>query len=183
MRKRPLTDEEKALWETEMQAAKPLPAAERVPKKTPTKKIIVKPQHLLPQLPTTNSQFPLAIGEYAGVDKNTAERFRKGERPIDATLDLHGMTKEAAHRSLTRFIHQEIRRESRNLLVITGKGQKNAVQSDGSHGILRSSLPAWLAEPALRGFILALEVAKPRHGGTGAYYILLKRKREIHDDR
>lgn len=108
------------------------------------------------------------LGDYSGIDLNTAERFRKGNAPIDAKLDLHGMTSEKAHYALIGFIERQAKLEKRRLLVITGKGS----------GILRDSLPRWLSAPGINNLILAFDVAQQKHGGAGAYYILLKRKRK-----
>jgi len=43
--------------------------------------------------------------------------------------------------------------------------------------VLKSALPRWLNEAPLRPFVLALSEARPEHGGTGALYVLLKRRR------
>lgn len=118
---------------------------------------------------------PLMMGGYAGIDRNTAQRFRKGELVLDGTIDLHGMSREKAHHVVSEFIHAHYTRGSRCLLAITGKGLKKNVE--GEVGILREMLPQWLAEPGLRPLVLAFDVAKPKHGGVGAYYILLRRKR------
>ncbi|WP_425459704.1 Smr/MutS family protein [Hankyongella ginsenosidimutans] len=45
-------------------------------------------------------------------------------------------------------------------------------------GILRAALPQWLETPALRPFVAALRPAHPRHGGAGAWYVILRRVRE-----
>ena len=119
----------------------------------------------------------LATGSYAGIDRNTAERLRKGKLPIDGRLDLHGFTREEAHGLLDSFIKSHAERGSRCLLVITGKGIRKDVESGLGRGILREMLPGWLAADALRRLILAFDVAQPKHGGTGAFYVLLKRKR------
>lgn len=121
---------------------------------------------------------PLTAGAYAGIDRSTAERFKKGDYPIDATLDLHGMTREKAHKALLNFLHRSFEKQARCLLVITGKGKPQAGR-DAPHdaGVLRTLVPRWLAEPELKSRILAIEVARPKHGGSGAYYLLLRRKR------
>ena len=115
------------------------------------------------------------LATYAGIDRNTAERFRKGEMAMDGTIDLHGMSREKAHVALSGFIRHHYDRGSRCLLAITGKGFRQ--NGEQGRGILREMLPQWLAEPGLRGIILAFDVAKPKHGGSGAYYILLRRAR------
>jgi DNA-nicking Smr family endonuclease len=58
------------------------------------------------------------------------------------------------------------------LLIVTGKGARG-----GGEGVLRQALPRWLNMPDLRERVLAFASAHPRHGGAGAFYILLKRRR------
>ncbi|WP_337996403.1 Smr/MutS family protein [Oleispirillum naphthae] len=115
----------------------------------------------------------LTHGSTAGVDKRTAERFKKGDMEIEARIDLHGLTREAAHIALTRFIQGSAAARRRMVLVITGKGR----QSGEGEGILRAEVPRWLNEPALRPLVLSFSYAQPRHGGEGALYVFLKRER------
>ena len=58
------------------------------------------------------------------------------------------------------------------MLVITGRG----LGPNGS-GVLKSAVPRWLSEAGLRRRILAVAAAQPRHGGAGALYLLLRRRR------
>lgn len=92
--------------------------------------------------------------------------------PIEARLDLHGMTQDEAHRALTRFILRMHEAGRRAVLIVTGKGTRE----DGG-GVLRRAVPRWLAEPACRAVILAVSEAQPQHGGGGALYVLVRRKR------
>lgn len=179
--RRILTEEEKRLWELVAKTAQPLHSGEPeviAPKAEPKHRITVTPREYTPAHPLmTRGEAPLSTGAYAGIDRNTAERFRKGETPFDGTLDLHGLTREKAHRALGSFLHSHYDRGSRCLLVITGKGLRKDMQQGTGHGILREMLPVWLSEPGLRAMVLALDVAKQKHGGSGAYYILLRRRR------
>jgi DNA-nicking Smr family endonuclease len=123
---------------------------------------------------------PLASG-FAGVDRATAERLKRGQHRIEAQLDLHGMTQAAAHRALTGFVAASREAGRRCVLVITGRGLPPGY-SDGSPGgeepgILRRAVPRWLDEPELRPHLLAIAPAQPRHGGAGALYLLLRRRR------
>jgi len=116
---------------------------------------------------------PLVPGSRGGLDKRLAQRFKRGALAIEARLDLHGLTQAAAHRSLEAFIRASIAAERRMVLVITGQGRR----SEEEGGVLRRSVPRWLAEPALREAVVAITAAQPRDGGGGALYVLLKRKR------
>jgi len=118
----------------------------------------------------------LQPGTIAGVDRATAERLRRGALTVDGRLDLHGLTQPEAHAALDRFIAGSAARGRRCLLVITGKGLGDG--SDASRrGVLRQAVPRWLNEAPNRALILAVMPAQPKHGGAGALYVLLKRKR------
>lgn len=116
---------------------------------------------------------PLSADAFAGVDRRTVERMRRGKMPIDARLDLHGSYQDAAQAELNAFISSCAATGCRTVLVITGKG---SVREGG--GILRRRLPDWLNQPACRPHVLAFATARPEHGGSGAFYVLLRRRRE-----
>lgn len=107
-------------------------------------------------------------GNFAGLDRASADRLRRGRYPIEARLDLHGMTQEEAHRALKGFVAGSRRLGRRVVLVITGHGRS-------SGGVLKSAVPRWLNEPDLRPHVLALTPARPRDGGSGALYLLLRK--------
>jgi len=125
---------------------------------------------------------PMRAAETPGnrMDRKNFERLRKGKIKPDARLDLHGMTAAQAHSELTGFIYRCHAAGKRLALVITGKG--NTVREEVGimptrQGILRHSLPHWLDSPHLRPMILEITPAHARHGGGGAYYVYLRRKR------
>lgn len=117
---------------------------------------------------------------FAGIDKRTADRFRKGEMPIDAVIDLHGHTLDAAFRLLERALTRAVSGGQRCLLVITGKGVERG-EMDGfmpsGRGVLRDLVPRWLADPINRDRVLSVTSASHRHGGGGAFYVLIRRRR------
>ena len=115
----------------------------------------------------------LAHGRTAGVDRRQAERLSRGRLTVEATLDLHGLTQAAARERLDVFIAAQSEAGRRCVLVITGKG---LMKEDG--GILRQQVPRWLNQSPNRGRVLAFDYAQPKHGGMGALYVLLKRRRE-----
>lgn len=102
------------------------------------------------------------------LERRTERRLRQGEVVPEASLDLHGMTQEKAYAALNAFLVSSLRGRKKLVLVITGKGQCG-------DSILRANLPRWCAEPNLAAHILTLRPAAPRHGGTGAWYIMLRR--------
>jgi DNA-nicking Smr family endonuclease len=104
----------------------------------------------------------------AGIDRATAERLKRGRYPLAARLDLHGMTQEEAHRALAHFLAHSRTAGRRGVLVITGHGRS-------SGGVLKAAVPRWLDEPGLREHVLALAPARPKDGGAGALYLLLRR--------
>ena len=114
----------------------------------------------------------LKPGVSPGVDRRTAEKHRRGRLPVEARLDLHGLTQEEAHRALERFLPHAQESGCRSVLVITGKGS-----ADGTRGVLKESVPRWLNQPPLRALILSFSWAQPKDGGTGALYVLLRRPR------
>lgn len=181
-RTRLVTNDEARLWRETMRGTKPLPG--RLPDEEPASPLLVPEPVLLAPPPTplalprpprpapaAAGQPQLDHGRTPGVDKNTAERLRKGAMAIEAVIDLHGLTQDMAHATLSRFVITSAERGRRCLLVITGKGSREGA------GVLRSQVPRWLNEPALRGAVLAFAYAQPKHGGQGALYVLLKRRR------
>jgi DNA-nicking Smr family endonuclease len=120
------------------------------------------------QQPTVGELPPL--DRLAGVDRATAERLKRGRRPVEASLDLHGLTQAEAHRALAAFIAGSRAAGRRCVLVVTGHGRL-------SGGVLKAAVPRWLEEPDLRRDVLAIAPARPQHGGHGALYVLLRRSR------
>lgn len=188
-RRRVVSSEEAKLWREAMRGAKmfahqkaavadepPVATPARPPESAAAPALPVpKPTVYRPPVPPPalhDANVPLLDHRRSpGLDKSTAGRFAKGMMEIEATIDLHGLTQPVAHAALTRFVGGSADLGRRCLLVITGKGNR-----EGS-GILRTEVPRWLNEPGLRGQILAFTHAQPKHGGTGALYVLLKRRR------
>ena len=106
----------------------------------------------------------------AEVDRRIFQRLQKGQYPISARLDLHGMTLDAAHAALTSFILREQARGTRCALIITGRGRH-------SEGVIKTMTPRWLDTPPLAGRVLGCTTARLAHGGDGALYVLLRRAR------
>jgi DNA-nicking Smr family endonuclease len=111
-------------------------------------------------------------GALPAIDRRTAERLRRGQIAIEATLDLHGFTQDEAFVAIQTFLAESVQAARRCLLVVTGKGTAR----DGG-GVLRSAVPRWLTEGVHREHLIGIAVAYPQHGGEGALYVLLRRQR------
>lgn len=142
--------------------AKPAPGAELAP---------IAPQR--PRPPTDD-----------GLDGSWAKRLRAGTLRPDGSIDLHGMTREAARGALHESLQRLAAAGARVLLVVTGKGgAPGPAPADlmapgrAPRGAIRAELPRWLAEPRIAPLILSVKPAHPRHGGSGAVYVILRRRR------
>ena len=129
---------------------------------------------LPPQRPiSTPLKKPLSShGHYAlpyDIEPNRKRRLSRERDRIEALLDLHNMTSEAAHLSLMRFLEQAYACDLRAVLVITGKGL-------GGDGVLKRLTPHWLADPELAHIVAGVSPAHAKHGGSGALYVALKRR-------
>lgn len=159
-------------------AAKPAPAPERA--KPSPKASQAKPALPAPARPRRAPCGPeLSTGAAPGVDKRLADRLRRGQLPIDARIDLHGMSQAEARAALEDFVVASRHGGRRCVLVITGKGGSRGTDDYGRPrpGVLRDAVPKWLNTASMRPHILSFAQAQPRHGGGGALYILLKRLR------
>ena len=157
-----------------------VPALTPEPLAKPLRRVRPKPQAAISHPPGPMTAPPpvfvpipldLSPGVTPGLDRRTAVRLRRGRLPVEARLDLHGMSQVEAHIALTGFIESAANRGRRCVLIITGKGVRG-------EGVLRRSVPRWLNDERLRPYLLAIENAQPEDGGHGALYILLRRQRE-----
>ncbi len=121
----------------------------------------------------------------ADFERKAVRRIRSGRIEIEARLDLHGMRQDEAHRALRSFLGGCQGRGLRWVLVITGKGRAPdrddtagmPFYASDERGVLRRSVPRWLAEPDLRPLVVSYTAAALHHGGEGALYIQLRTPR------
>lgn len=170
-----------ALWAAVTRDVKPLKG--RKSPKLPTPKHSQKTSHP-PRVVEHVSLPPKTPKQPQGneVDRNTLRRFKRGEMALDARLDLHGMNQGEAHEALKRFILSSYAAGHRCVIVITGKGRTGKTSDeffDYEPGVLKRRVPEWLDDPSLKPYILQISDAQPRHGGAGALYVLLRRKRDV----
>ncbi|MEQ8166439.1 MAG: Smr/MutS family protein [Alphaproteobacteria bacterium] len=128
------------------------------------------PQAASPAEPGPGPQ-DLRDARAAGLDKRTEMRLRRGLMAIEDEIDLHGLSRAEAAPRLADFLAESEGRGLRLVLVITGRGRL------GEGGVLRRELPGWLGQAPNRRRVLAFVPARPQHGGDGAFYVLLRRRR------
>lgn len=111
------------------------------------------------------------------MDYKSFKKMKRGKSTPEATFDLHGMTVAQAHSALIHFLMTSYSRNMRLVLVITGKGkfQKDTGPIPRQVGILRHQVPQWLRMPPLRDKVLQVSEAHGKHGGSGAYYVYLRK--------
>lgn len=178
-RRRVVTPDEARIWRAITKDVAPLPgrdagAEDEVPAAPPPPEPAVTVRWEPPPAPPPppKRELPdLSHGQTPGLDRRSAERMKKGEMVIDGRLDLHGLSQDLAHAELLAFIGRAWHAGRRCVLVITGKGTR-----EGS-GVLRANVPRWLNQAPLRDRILGFSHARPQHGGEGALYVLIRRKR------
>lgn len=173
----PKASSDSALWQRAMRNVKRIapPAARAVPPAVPSAAVSPPARPGPPPLPPAPSLPLLTCDRFAGIDRANAERLKRGKHPIDARLDLHGLTQAEAHRALARFIREAQADGKRCVLVITGRGMPKG--PNRVSGVLRAAVPRWLNEPEFRPYLLAIATAQPRDGGVGALYVMLRRTR------
>jgi DNA-nicking Smr family endonuclease len=183
-RGRPLTKDEHDLWKGVTRAIKPLRksaskavagrAEIEAPDKPAKKTVKTKPPAPLPPPPVKPAVRPKGPPPLAPLDRRSRQKIARGATAIDARIDLHGMTQAEAHATLARFLRAAQSKGGRTVLVITGKG---TFGRDGERGVLKRQVPHWLALADLRDIVLGFEDAAIGHGGEGALYVRLRKKR------
>jgi DNA-nicking Smr family endonuclease len=203
-RKRSLSDEERDLWQKVTDSIAPLKKLRRLKKAAPAPDI--PPAEPMPELaaiqpppPPPKRVKPLkaaapeppkpppkpALTPLAPIEPRVRRRIARGSVPIEARIDLHGLTQHDAHGALRGFIIGSRARGLKLVLVITGKGRRPSDDTGGydifqvhERGVLRRLVPQWLGLPDMRDHVVGYEEAHLAHGGAGAIYVRLRSMRK-----
>ncbi len=190
-RRRGLSSEERTLWATVARTAVPLRADEAILPEPPPS--VPMPEEMLaatpPPAPAAPGRAALAKPlplplPLSPIERRTLNRVARGILAIDGRIDLHGLTQNDAHHRLRAFLTGAQARGAKLVLVITGKGRGEGGLTHQSHfgemerGVLRRRVPQWLAEPGLRDIVIGFEEAHRSHGGGGALYVRIRKRRE-----
>ncbi|WP_248304568.1 Smr/MutS family protein [Breoghania sp. L-A4] len=190
-RKRALSAEEHTLWKRVTETLKPLPGDTRV--RAVGKQALAKDKPAAvaaktPEKPKATTALagrlvapPLkktapAAPSPGALDRRMLQRLVRGRTAIDGRIDLHGLTQSEAHGRLHSYLAGAQARGHKVVLVITGKG------GDGydGRGVLRRMVPHWLQLPQFRDLVNGFEEAHASHGGSGALYVRIRRRKPPH---
>jgi DNA-nicking Smr family endonuclease len=107
------------------------------------------------------------------VQNGVFRKLKQGRYEAEARLDLHRMTAAIARKEIFEFVEESSHLGLRSVLVIHGKGESKAEKERSS--ILKGCVDHWLRQLDI---VQAFHSAQPRHGGTGAAYVLLRKSEE-----
>jgi DNA-nicking Smr family endonuclease len=120
---------------------------------------------------------PKREGSHNTLDASWDRRLSRGLVSPESSIDLHGHSLASAHHRLDLGLEQAIAQGDRVLLLVTGKPPRADSERPHARGAIRAAVGDWLAGSRHAGAIAAVRGAHPRHGGSGALYIVLRRPR------
>ena len=175
---RRLNAEERALWEKVVASVRPIhspgaaaPAKHEAPTAPPPPSPAPR-QRPRPAPPPR----PATTGPGVTLDSSWDRRLGRGLVQPDITVDLHGHNLATAYHLLDLKLEQALAMGARVMLLITGKPPSDHVRPV-ARGAIRAAVGDWLGASRHAGDIAAVRNAHPRHGGAGALYIILRRRK------
>lgn len=155
-------------------------AVEGVVPLSPSNRVLHKQQRRAPyRAPKSSQHHPdaltdhgageIALSEFTrdGISRMTLRKLRRGEFPVQDSLDLHGLKIDEARGLLVQFLHEATGQGLRCICIIHGKGW----QPGGGEGILKTRTRHWLTRC---NEVLAFCEAPFNRGGGGAVWVLLR---------
>jgi DNA-nicking Smr family endonuclease len=134
-----------------------------------------KPARTVPAVSPARRNSEVGAIVEAPFDRDIDRALSRGKRLPEAKLDLHGMTLSAAEQAVAEFLAQSREQGRRIVLIVTGKG----LRLDGGRvlgGRIRAEFLGWLDRADNRTRVAGVRAAHVRHGGSGAFYVLLRRR-------
>jgi DNA-nicking Smr family endonuclease len=178
-RRRPLSEEDIALWEAVRHSVTPLKRPRRA--KPVAAPLATKPAALAPDVvaeparPASSAPAApkRAAASPAPFDTALARKLKRGTVEPVSRIDLHGLRQDEAHAALLGFLRRAQGEGARVALIITGKGGSGAEGEE--RGVLRRAVPRWLSGAEFRPFVVSVSVAHRGHGGDGALYVHVRK--------
>ena len=176
-RLRRLSPEEIDLWLSVTRHVSPRPGSS-VPaaEKAAPASIPARPKEAEPAPPQKSAIIARpALPNLSDLDRRLRQKLARGQTPVDASIDLHGMRQQEAHAALHGFLQRAQRAGAKVALIVTGKGESRDEFGMEAAGVLRRSVPHWLRAPEWRSLVVGFDEASRQHGGAGALYVRLRR--------
>lgn len=152
-----ISDEDQKLWNDFTKDIRQI-TNDKITKSLPKKIVYINQQERF--------EVPTALANY-NVSLLSSKEFRNLK--IEKTLDLHGLSATIAKQKIEQFLYNAYNNGIKLVLIVTGKGKPE------TPGILRALLPEWLQNlPAL---VIGHAPANIQDGGSGAFYIKIRRKK------
>ena len=166
-------EEERRLFQAAMQGVRPLPPGPRravfewppqVPAAAPKPRASAELLHV-------EGQGEELVGAAFGVAHDLIRSLARGEIEPEAELNLHHLTADVAAHQVDVFLKNAVEKGRRCVLLIHGRGLHSGMAGPA----LRPALVEHLCRRPIANHVLAFTSAPPRHGGTGALLVLLRR--------
>ncbi len=158
MTKRDLTKKDQAAWRAVTRHVRPLGERSQSHRSYLSAKEADRPKHM-----------KTAARTFAPIEIRARDRdVRRGQQKVDASFDLHGHTQDSAWRALPPFLARVRAQGAKCVIIITGKGARG-------EGVLRRNFLLWLETKEARQLVSGYAPAHPKHGGSGAWYVYLRR--------
>jgi DNA-nicking Smr family endonuclease len=171
-----IKNDEEPLFRTAMRDVTPLKPDNKAKLKKAPKKILLQSGHVR-RNHTIDDVFSdseilqdcPAILDFSrsGLQHKLLKKLRQGKYPIENVLDLHGLTVNQARKELLTFITECEAAGMRHVIIVHGKGFRSKDKP-----IIKSMVNRWLR---VVDNVLAFHSARPKDGGNGAVYVLLKK--------
>lgn len=187
--RRGLSDDDLEIWRRVTETVSPIAAVQDVPKADPAPPKPPRLPHVQPVRRTETAIAPVSVNlaptsverlktAAPQMDRRNYDRLVRGKLRPERKIDLHGMTAAAAHGALRQFLIGAQAEGVRVVLVVTGKGRSDLPEATGRRrGVIRHALPHWLDQEPVRSMIVQAVPAARKDGGTGAFYVYLRRSR------
>jgi len=174
---RRLSDEERKLWGHFTRAVAPL-GRSPAPADPPPAAAATKAKSATHARALARAAAPAATAavRLEPFDRRLKQRLARGTESLDERIDLHGRTQSEAHAALLSFLRKAQSHGAKFVLVITGKGG-GARDGWSERGVLKRQVPQWLKLPEFRGYVIGFEDAHSGHGGAGALYVRIRRRK------
>ena len=171
---RRLSAEERALWRKVVASVRPLEGIADLTEETEGPAAPAPARPVVPARPQPPPAPPKGPG--TTLDAGWDRRLSRGLVAPDRIVDLHGRSLAAAHLLVDQALGEAVAAGARLLLLITGRPPRSE-DRPVLRGAIRAAIGDWLAASPFAGDIAAIRAAHRRHGGAGALYVVLRRRR------